>query len=74
MIKPTKYRLIRGDRASQNVKAGDIVYGCIYHDYGSANADTRDTGIDHISVSLKEDGGYPYFTIPRADLKEESTT
>jgi hypothetical protein len=45
-------------------EAGTIVYQARGHDYGLARDDTHFTGIDHVSVSLKEDGDYPFFTIP----------
>ena len=47
-----------------NNAAGTTVYKAVYYDYGLANDDTRTTGVEHISVTLKEDGGYPFFTIP----------
>lgn len=47
---------------------GTIVYPCTKYDYGAANDDTDATGIYHISVSLNEDGSYPFFTIPQDDL------
>lgn len=45
-------------------KAGTTVYRQMYHDYGLANDDTFATGVKHISVTLKSDGGYPGFTVP----------
>lgn len=44
--------------------AGTIVYPCAKPDYGCAGDDTRYTGEEHISVTLKSDGDYPFFTIP----------
>lgn len=49
---------------------GTVVYEAAMHDYGCANDDTRHTGVEHVSVSLKPDGGYPFFTVPRYYLKQ----
>lgn len=64
MIK--SYTLLR-DRSEH--LAGITVYRCSCHDYGLARDDTNYTGVEHISVSLKEDGDYPFFTVPLHDLK-----
>ena len=48
--------------------AGTVVYDCMVHDYGLANDDTRFTGVQHKSVTLREDGGYPSFTVAVDDL------
>lgn len=50
--------------------AGTKVVKAKYHDYGLSNDDTRHTGVEHTSVSLKEDGDYPFFTIPVYKLRE----
>jgi hypothetical protein len=63
----TSYKLLR-DRFDH--LAGITVYRCSQHDYGLARDDTNDTGLEHVSVSLKEDGDYPFFTVPRRDLWE----
>lgn len=63
------YTVKRADRAASAVQVGDVVYDCKSHDYGCANDDTRLTGIEHVSVTLKEDGDYPFFTIPSGDLE-----
>ena len=60
------YRL-KNDRFDH--KAGTVVYAQKYHDYGLASDDTRHTGIEHVSVSLKPDGGYPGFTVPKHQLE-----
>ena len=65
-----KFKIIRADRAAMQVEVDDIVYDSVKHDYGLASDDTRITGIEHVSVTFKEDGDYPFFTIPRADLQE----
>ncbi len=62
-----KYRL-RGPRFGH--PAGTIVYDCAQHDYGLASDDTRGFGIEHISVSLTEDGDYPFFTVPVVQLEK----
>lgn len=49
--------------------AGTIVFDCANYDYGVASDDTRMTGVEHVSVSEKADGGYPFFTIPKAALE-----
>lgn len=49
-------------------KAGTIVYEQMTHDYGLARDDTRATGIRHVSVTTKPDGGYPGFTVPAEHL------
>lgn len=44
--------------------AGTAVYSCNGYDYGCSSDDTRYTGIPHVSVTLKETGDYPFFTVP----------
>lgn len=51
-------------------KAGTTVYKLKYSDYGLASDDTRITGIEHTSVTLNEDGGYPSFTVPKTDIED----
>lgn len=71
MNKPKSFKLLRADRAAnKSLKIDDIVYDFRSHDYGCANDDTRITGIEHCSVTLDADGGYPFFTIPKMDLEE----
>lgn len=67
-----KYR-VKSDRIERGetwAKAGDIVYDIRGYDYGLASDDTRYSGIQHISVTFKEDGDYPSFTIPVRQLEE----
>ena len=65
-----KYKIIRSDRAAnKDVKVGDLVHSCKGYDYGCSSDDTRITGIEHISVTLDENGDYPFFTIPDEDLE-----
>jgi hypothetical protein len=64
------FRIIRDDRsADSSVEIGTIVYESTKHDYGLASDDTDITGIYHVSVTLNEDGDYPFFTIPFEDLE-----
>lgn len=55
-----------------NAKAGDTVYSLRFPDYGLASDDTRMTGVEHRSVTLDPDGGYPSFTHPAAELEAQS--
>lgn len=56
--------------ADETIVAGDTVYYCVGHDYGTAAEDTRRLGVHHVSMTRDPDGNYPFFTIPRKDLKE----
>ena len=67
--KRKKYRL-KEDNLGHNV--GTVVYEFCGHDYGLARDDTEATGIPHVSVSLKEDGGHPTITAPVHILEELS--
>lgn len=64
-----KDRVLRGELQA---RAGDVVYTSKGYDYGLASDDTRLTGIEHVSVTLNENGDYPSFTVPRADLKQDT--
>jgi len=67
----SKY-ILKQDRQINGVtygRAGDTVHRCLGHDYGCAAEDTRSLGIEHISVTHKQDGDYPFFTVPVADLE-----
>lgn len=55
-------------------EAGTIVYKMDGHSYGLASEDTEVTGVQHITVTLDFDGGYPGFTVPLEDLKPIKTT
>ncbi len=50
-------------------KAGTVVYDQKYHDYGLSSDDTRQTGVEHVTVTLKPDGDYPGFTVPKHQLE-----
>lgn len=58
-------RVLRGEIMA---KAGDAVYDQRGHDYGLASDDTRITGIEHVTVTLNENGDYPGFTVPKHHL------
>ena len=62
-----QYRLI-SEHADFNV--GTIVYKCEQYDYGLSSQDSRETGIQHISVTLKSDGSYPFQTVPVHKLQQ----
>lgn len=51
--------------------AGTVCYESSTYDYGMAREDTYATGEDHISVSLRPDGCYPFFTVPLSQLKRK---
>lgn len=53
-----------------SIEVGTIVYLCIEPDYGTAIEDTLFSKRVHISVTLDEKGGYPFFTIEKSRLKE----
>jgi hypothetical protein len=65
-----KYELLVDSTIEAQAKKGTIAYKSAKHDYGLAGDDTRITGVEHISLSLKEDGDYPFFTHPLHLLKE----
>lgn len=69
--RPHRYRVkaAREIRGELFASPGDVVYLCLMHDYGSANDDHRLTGLAHLSVTKDANGGYPFFTIPAADLE-----
>jgi len=62
-----KYKLLK-NRFDFNKDT--IVYDLKASDYGLSNDDTIAEGIEHISVTLKEDGDYPFFTVSVEDLVE----
>lgn len=74
MEKPKAF-LLKSD--SPWAKAGSRVYELAGFDYGLARDDTLATGVQHVSVTLEEDGDYPSFTVPKKDLdpvEEESVS
>lgn len=66
------YVVTVGSTLEPSAVAGTVVYRPKGWDYGSANDDTRMTGIEHISVTLSADGDYPFFTIPKNSLRMAS--
>lgn len=65
-----KYRITKDGTNCAGHPAGTIVYSLRGWDYGLASDDTRHTGIEHVSVTLKPDGDYPSFTIQRNSLEK----
>jgi hypothetical protein len=68
-FKPKAFLLTK-DYPHWGWKAGLTVYDCKGWDYGCANDDTRALGVEHISVTLKADGDYPFKTVPKHLLEE----
>lgn len=64
----TAYKMLKNSALEPEAKAGTIVYSLRSWDYGLAKDDTRFSGIEHVSVTLKADGDYPSFTVPRSDI------
>jgi len=61
--RPTRYMLKSDSRiGGRNAVAGAYVYSVKGTDYGLASADTRNTGAQHISVTLDREGAKPSFT------------
>lgn len=65
-----KYLLLTDSTIEPAAKKDMFAYACAGCDYGLASDDTRITGVEHRSLSLKEDGDYPFFTHPVHLLKE----
>lgn len=70
MNKPLAFKVLKDAALSPEAKAGTTVYSIKGWDYGLASDDTRMTGVEHVSVTLKPDGDYPSFTIPRSHLEK----
>lgn len=64
-----KYRMLKDSKLEAKATAGTVVYPLIYHDYGSAGDDQRAFGYECKSMTLKENGDYPYFVVPFHDLE-----
>ena len=62
-----KYKL---KEDSGGYEKGTEVYSLNGYDYGLASDDTRMTGVQHISVTLKSDGDYPSFTVATHKLEK----
>lgn len=63
-----RYRITGSNSMGHPV--GTICYRPTGHDYGLAGDDTRMTGHPHVSMTLKEDGDYPTFTIREDHLEK----
>lgn len=66
------FRLVR-DRVIRDTtlaKAGSTVYRQTDYDYGLSADDTRYFNQLHVTVTLREDGRAPGFTVPMIDLEE----
>lgn len=61
---PQAFKMLTDSAIEPEAKAGTTVYSCSKHDFGCASDDTRITGVQHKSFTLREDGGYPFFTHP----------
>lgn len=53
---------------------GTIVYPATGYDYGLAADDTAMTGIPHRSMTLRQDGGIPSFTVAEPSLEPYALT
>lgn len=51
--------------------AGTRVTKLAKYDYGLSSDDSRAFGIQHVSVTLNENGDYPSFTVPVSKLTPE---
>ena len=67
---PKRYVMLADSELESNAKKGTVVYEYLNYDYGLASDDTWITGIEHVSVTLNENGDYPSFTVPVTDLGE----
>ena len=66
MSQPKAFVLLNNTPYAQ---AGARVYELMHHDYRLARDDTNLTGVPHVSVTLKEDGDYPSFTVAEEELE-----
>lgn len=64
-----RYKMLKDSSLEPRAVTGTVVYRCKGWDYGCANDDTRITGDEHVSVTMKPDGGYPFFTVRKHDLE-----
>lgn len=51
-------------RGDYSFRAGDVVQHCRLPDYGLCSDDAHMTGIGHMAMTVDDDGGYPFFTVP----------
>jgi hypothetical protein len=69
-MKPKIYVLKKDSNLQPEAKAGSKVYEFLGHDFGCASEDTRNTGREHISVTLDSEGNDGSFTVPLDELTE----
>jgi hypothetical protein len=68
---PKAFRVLSTkEAASDEVRVGDVVYELMDSDLGLSWEDELGRGYPHRSVTFKNDGDYPFFTIPEKDLEE----
>jgi hypothetical protein len=60
---PQAYRLTEDNHIAP-WKKGQVVYNCLYHDYGLASDDARAFGEDFRSMTADPSGNYPTCTVP----------
>lgn len=63
------FKVVKSSKLEPRATAGTVVYACLYPDYGCASDDTAIFGIEHRSFTLDPAGGYPFFTMPIADVE-----
>lgn len=63
------FRLKTDSTLELKATAGTIVFEFTGCDYGLSDDDTRHTGIEHVSVTLRRGGGHSSFTHPKRDLE-----
>lgn len=64
---PSRYRILRVDRASVPVRVGDIVYDGD-DAFGCRSDDAARYGVEFVACS-KSETRMPFFTIPRDDIE-----
>ena len=63
------YRLNSDDNAEHH-PAGTVCYPFLDRDYGTARFDSKKRGVPYVSMTLKQDGSGPFFTVPKSCLVE----
>ena len=70
-IKPRAYKVtgrIPDHARGGGITPGCFVFKCVKYDYGTAKAASEVFGEWHIAVTLKDDGDYPFVTMPLSSL------
>lgn len=67
-----KYKMLVDSKLEPKATKGTIVYQCSKYDYGCASDDESILGVPCMSVTLNEDGDYPFFVVRISDIEEES--